>query len=258
MRCFVSILVIGACLAEQAAAQDMHTIGLSRASWFAMASFTEYVTSPVEILGRNGPSPAFVPTWRRNRGVAIALGWEFDRKHKLMLTGTWDRSPLGYALDLRPEDHPELGLRNGIYDASIGYWFPRASIGVGYHYGFSIGSRSIFRIGVSMLYNLGMKDIPYRSGVAAIDDSTTYWIMGIDARMFPRNILWRMRGEMQYEFAITKQHGLLLGYYYDRPMNNTVVAGEAVILGNTVYRTTIQFLQSGERHGLLIGYQFKW
>ncbi len=247
-----------ACLSQPLLGQADRVHLVKENCWFVMAGYTEYITSPVEIEEKHGPSPAFVPTWRRNRGVAIAIGRSFGRNHKLTLIGTWDRSPLGYTLDLRPEDHPSLGMRNGIYDASIGYWFPRASIGVGYHYGFPVGSQSMIRLGGSMLYDLSMKEIPYHSGVAAIDDSTTYWIMGIDARMFPKNSLWRMRGEMHYEFAITKQHGLSLGYYYDRPLNNTVVAGEAVILGNTVYRTTVKFQQSGERHGFMLGYQFRW
>lgn len=251
-------LVLIARLTGTAVGQDEVVPEIQPLRWFANVGYSEYIAAPVSVLRQEGPSPAFVPQWRRGRGIDLAIGRRLGAKNKLMLRGIWDRMPLGYTLDLLPEDHPDLGLSYPVQDLNITRWFRRVSVGLSYQHEWSVLRRSKIRLGGGVLFNTSMKDFPYDSGVAAIDDTTVYWIMGLDARVFPSRSSWRFRGELQYALMVNDRHSLVFGYYFDRPFQNAVVDGGAIILGNSAYRTTVLFEQTGILQGLTIGYEYSW
>lgn len=224
--------------------------------WFAGIGYTEYIAEPVSITLIEGPSPSFVPQWSRGRGLTFALGKRLDQHSALSVRLIWDRLPLGAALNYLPEDHPEFGVRNPLRGANFTYWFRRGSLGLAYRYNWRLGQRASLRAEAGISYDVSWKEYPYHSGIGSIGDTASYWLRGLDARIFPKGSAWRGRLELQYAYTLGRRHAVALGYYVDMPFSNAIIDGRAILLGNSIYRTTVEFHQSGSIQGLALSYEY--
>lgn len=241
-----------------AASGQGHAPILPSTYWFASATYTEYIAAPVKVYDKQGPSPAFVPKWRRGRGVEVAVGRGVGVHGRLRATGVWDRLPMGYSLDMLIEDHPELGLGYSVQDLNLTRWHRRVCFGLTYEHQWRLGMRGSIRSGAGVLWNAEYKDQSYHSGVGAVRDTTAYWIMGLDARIFPGSSQWQGRGHVRYVHAITPRHAISISYYVDVPFSPAITDGRVVLVGNSPYRTTLRFQQSGLIQGLSAGYEYAW
>lgn len=213
--------------------------------WTGSVGCLEYLTAPVQILDFEGPSPSFIPKWQRGWGLDLTLGRSIGKHGRFLARGVWDRIPIGYATDVEPDDHPALGINYSIASLNSTHWSRRISVGLSYRYGFELSAKSILELGVGILHNTNHNNYPYRVGEGAITDSTVYWIIGLQTRVFSGSSPWHGRGEVQFTRRVFRNHALTLAYYVDLPFSDVYTEGSAILLGNTQYQTTLTFRQSG-------------
>lgn len=178
--------------------------------WYISANYAEYVTEPVRILEKNGPAGTFVAKWRRGRGLDFTIGPYYSGIGRVFLIGVWDRLPLGYATDVEPEKYPSLGLPYAIQDRNLTTWNRRISIGLGYNADVKVTDHSLIGFSFSVLRNLAPRDFSYHSGTGVQLDTSSVWIMGLDARVFPGSSPWQVRAGVRYAFKVYRRHTLSL------------------------------------------------
>lgn len=226
--------------------------------WSVSAGCTEYFAAPVQILDIHGSSPSFVPKWQKGWGMDFSLGRALGKHGTLLARGIWDRVPLGYATDVEPTEHPGLGISYSIESLNSTYWSRRLSLGLSYKYGWKLSRNGVIDLGIGILRNLNTNNYAYRVGEGALTDSSVIWILGLDTQVFPGASPWHGRAEIQFTRRVYKDHALFMAYYVDIPFSDVYTNGRATLLGNSEYRTTLTFRQSGFIQGLTVGYTYGW
>lgn len=231
---------------------------LPKGIWTVSAGCTEYITAPVQILQIHGPSSSFVPQWQRGWGLDFSLGRALGKHGRLQAHGIWDRVPLGYATDIQPSEHPDLGISYAIESLNLTDWSRRLSLGLAYKYGWELSRNSGLELGLGILKNIKSNDHEFRISGSADTDSALIWILDLKTQVFPDKSPWHGRAQVQFTRWVYKGHALFVTYYVDIPFSDVYTNGIVTLLSNTAYRTTLTFRQSGLIHGLTLGYTYGW
>lgn len=224
-------------------------VALSRAEFYSDAAI---------VMNRVGPSPSFVSEPRR--------GWGMHLDHTLIgrgalsffATGAYERVPMGYRLDAKRVDHPGVPLPFDIQDLNITTSFDRVSLGFGAAIDRRLGAKLIGRVDIALMRHFVSVGQYYHQGVGAITDSTSTWVMGLDARVFQRSSTWHARMRLGAEYVVMPSHSIGLFAFADFPFGDTFSSGKVTLFGETQYRTTLDFSQRGTASGLCITYRYTW
>ena len=216
-----------------------------------------YVSPPIEVANRQGPSPAFVPRSRNGWQIALELKAVGRPKHGVFGRVSYDKLPMGYDIDARPEDHPEI-LGVHVVDANLAIRFDRISLGIGYKLIAFSRRHWVVEPSVFLLRNTqsGNRVFNYRAYV--IEDTTALQTMRIVARSFPGQSIWQWSVSIGVARVIAQKHAIGLSIFYNRPIDPLIVHGDVVLFGETQYRTTLSFEQSGIIYGAALYYAFGW
>ena len=248
----VAVFILSLWLAVPARSQEP-SVGQGRIAF----SVGHYVSPAMEIFDRVGPSPAYVPRTRHGWILSLDLKFIGGRKHGLFGRLHYDKLPMGWDIDARPEDHPDV-LRYHVEDLNLVLRFDRISVGVGYKATVVKRKQWAMELAGFFLRNTQSGNRVLNYSVRVIDDSTTLTIARSTGRTFPGNSIWHYSFAIGVSRVIAHKHTVGLSVFYDRPWDPIIARGDVVLFENTQYHTTLRYEQSGAIYGASLYYAFGW